>query len=282
MAPGTTALKGMPPLQDPYYAPFWAACDRLGLAVVIHAGYGHAQGEITAELERISRLAQTSSSADALNDLVNNAEQSFFARDVRSRQAMWQVMLGGVFDRHPNLKLMVTEVRADWVPATLARLDTWFEREVTPMKRKPTEYWQANCLAGASFIHRAEVDMRHQIGVAQLMFGRDYPHAEGTWPATSEWLRDAFRGVPLDDTRQILGENAIRALGLDRERLAGIAKRLAVASGGGEDDPSVDPRYLEIFQRRGGYLKPAEDVDVDEIDRSFSTDLAACNTTPSS
>jgi len=32
---------------------------------------------------------------------------------------MWQLMLGGVFDRHPNLKLMMTEVRADWIPATL-------------------------------------------------------------------------------------------------------------------------------------------------------------------
>ena len=52
---------------------------------------------------------------------------SDFFSHLGHRQAMWQMMLGGVFDRHPKLKLMLTEVRADWIPATLQYLDRVFE-----------------------------------------------------------------------------------------------------------------------------------------------------------
>jgi predicted TIM-barrel fold metal-dependent hydrolase len=273
MVPGHTADDAMPPLQDPYYEPFWAACDRLGLALAVHAGHGHAQGAMAAVYKRLNKLAASGGSEAALNDMVNNAEESFFARDVRPRQAMWQVMLSGAFDRYPHLRLMVTEVRADWVPGTLRRLDEWFDRGATPMKQRPTDYWAMNCRAGVSSIHRAEVEMRHQIGVGQMMFGRDYPHGEGTWPATIDWIRDAFRGVPIDEVRLILGENAISTLGLDRENLSVIARQIGPnLRPGDQDDSSLDPRLTAIFHRRGGYLKPAEQVDVDEIDRLFGHD----------
>src|SRR5262249_26041593 len=145
-----------------------------------------------------------------------------------SRQPMWQMMLGGVFDRHPDLKLMLTEIRLDWIPATLRYLDDVYDwlRDELPAKKKPSEYWATNCLAGASFIHRAEVEMRHDIGVETILFGRDYPHPESTWPHTKEWLRDAFAGVPEREIELMLGENAIRFLDLDRERLATIARRI--------------------------------------------------------
>ena len=273
MVPGHTADDVMPLLQDPYYEPFWAACDRLGLALAVHAGHGHTQGAMAAVYERLNKLAASGGAESALNDMVNNAEESFFARDIRPRQAMWQLMLSGAFDRYSNLKLMVTEVRADWVPATLRRLDEWFERGATPMKHRPTEYWVVNCRAGVSFIHRAEVEMRHLIGIGQMMFGRDYPHGEGTWPATIEWIRDAFQGVPIDEVRQILGENAISALGLDRVKLSAIAQRIGPDLRIRDQDESlVDPRLTAIFDRRGGYLKPAEHVDIDEIDRLFTKD----------
>ena len=141
------------------------------------------------------------------------------------RRPMWQLMLGGVFDRHPGLRFVPTEIRIDWIPATLRHLDRIYEehRRDLPAQRKPSEYWRSNCLAGASFIHKAEVEMRREIGVETISFGRDYPHPEGTWPHTREWLRDAFVGVPDDEVRLMLGENAIRVSQLgpgasDRDR----------------------------------------------------------------
>ena len=42
------------------------------------------------------------------------------------------------------------------------------------------------------------------------MFGREYPHAEGTWPKTLDHVKALFAGVPEPEVRQILGGNAVR------------------------------------------------------------------------
>ena len=68
-----------------------------------------------------------------------------------------------------------------------------------------------------------EVSMRHQIGIENLMWGDDYPHAEGTWPDTAWSIRNTFHNVPLDEARKILGENALTAYGLDRQALRSVA-----------------------------------------------------------
>ena len=145
---------------------------------------------------------------------------------------MWQLMFGGVFDRHPNLKLVMSEVRADWLPAVLAHLDARYDRyrDQLPARCRPSDYWRSHCLAGASFMHKAEVEMRHDIGVEQILFGRDYPHPEGTWPNTPDWLRDAFAGVPEDELRLMLGENAYRFFDLERAPLEAIAARIGYPS----------------------------------------------------
>src|SRR5262249_51240046 len=132
-----------------------------------------------------------------------------------------------------------------------------------------------NCLGVLSFMHKAEVDIRDEIGVESICFGRDYPHPEGTWPNTGEWLPDLFGGVAADEVRLMLGENAIRVLGLDRARLRTIAERVGPTveqiTGRG---PGLDPRLAEIFNARGGYLKPVEQVDHGAIDALLADDIA--------
>jgi hypothetical protein len=124
-------------------------------------------------------------------------------------------------------------------------------------------------------MHRAEVDMRHEIGIQTIAFGRDYPHPEGTWPNTRDWLRDAFAGVPEQEVRLLLGENAIRLLALDRDRLATIAGRIGptVADITGSTSP-VPPELIANFDIRGGYLKPAEgDARLAAVDKMIREDL---------
>ena len=52
-----------------------------------------------------------------------------------------------------------------------------------------------NCYAGASFFRPCESPLRHEIGVDHIMWGQDYPHSEGTYPYTTEALRNTFAGV---------------------------------------------------------------------------------------
>ena len=192
-------------------------------------------------------------------------------------------MFGGVFDRFPELRLAMTEVRADWVPATLTHLDALYDehRAELPARRPPSEYWSSNCLASLSFVHRAEVEMRHEIGIERAAFGTDYPHPEGTWPNTRTWIGDAFAGVPEPEARLLLGENAIRFFQLDRAHLVDVAHRIGpdVNEVIG-DRPDLDLALLENFDRRGGYLKPAEgDGRLAQLDCMLREDLVRAGVT---
>ena len=261
----------MPELVDDYWEPFWRACEERNIALVVHAGFGAAQGTVFKVIEDIYGAASKAARSTDVDEIMRHADAvpdecslffyNFTNRNVHSRRPLWQLMLGGAFDRYPGLRLMLTEIRLDWIPATLQFLDKIYDeqRADLPARRKPSEYWRSNCLAGASFMHKAEVEMRHEVGVDTILFGRDYPHFESTWPHTELWLQDAFYGVPDEEVRQMLGENAIRFFGLDRDRLSEIARRI------GPDirrinatSPQIRKELMENFDARGGYLKPPE------------------------
>ena len=143
--PGFLSHPALPPLFDGYWDPFWSVCADRGLGVFVHAGFGWMQGDVYPEVERIYTHWKSTGGSDGelmamLTTEIFNGE--FFA-DVKPRRPMWQLMLGGVFDRHPELKFVLTEVRADWIPALLRHLDAIFEerRAELPAARRPSEYW---------------------------------------------------------------------------------------------------------------------------------------------
>jgi predicted TIM-barrel fold metal-dependent hydrolase len=275
--PMGTARHDLPPLYDGFWDTYWSACEEYNFPLICHAGYGGEPCEFFSKVEDIKTKMEVEGRTDLLNEIINNAA-GFFSLDLRPRRAMWQMMLGGVFDRHPDLKLIMAEVRGDWMPATLAHLDVVFDRHRTDVRARkpPSEYWSTNGLTSLSFIHKAEVGMRHDIGMHQIAIGRDYPHAEGTWPNSRDWINDVFQGVPDEELKLMLGENAIRVLGLDRDRLAKIASRIGptIADITGRK-PELDPRMIENWDARGGYLRPVEVVDHAAIDALLERDLAA-------
>lgn len=284
--PGYFHRADVPPPHDRFWDPYWARLTDRRLPAVIHAGYGQKQCEFLNGVEALRENMEAEGRHDLLTEIINNADK-FFSKDMRPRRAMWNLMFGGVFDRHPDLRLIMTEVRGDWLPATLRHLDRVFEehRDGVDANRRPSEIWEQQCLVSLSFVHKAEVDMRHEVGVETVFFGRDYPHAEGTWPNTADWLRDAFAGVPEAELRLMLGENPIRVLGLDRAHLAAVAERIGPApadiAGSPGSAPEPDRRLVANWDARGGYLRPAERVDGDEIDGLLRQDLATVGSSPS-
>jgi predicted TIM-barrel fold metal-dependent hydrolase len=273
--PGFWDRPDLPVLCDPYFDPYWSRCADHGLAIVIHAGLGTTQRELVTTVDALREKMEAAGRNDLLAEIVNNTDRFF--RDLRPRRAMWRLMLGGVFDRHPKLKLLMTEVRGDWLPDTLQHLDAAFEeaRGNLPAERKPSEYWQENCLVVLSFVHKAEVAMRHEIGVETICFGRDYPHAEGTWPNTADWLSDAFADVPDDELRLILGENAVRVLDLERAKLAAVAEQVGPTVGEITGRRThVDPRLIANWDARSGYRKRREQFDPAAIDELLRVDIA--------
>ena len=161
------------------------------------------------------------------------AETSFF-----SRRALTHLLLGGVFERFPGLRFVLTEQGASWVPPTLAQLDgihaqmqtgrigelKYSPQEVLP--QRPSDYFARNCWVGASFPSPVEAASRHDIGVDRFMWGSDYPHHESTYPYTREGLRRSFAGTDAAELQRVLGGNAAAVYGFDLDALAPLAQRV--------------------------------------------------------
>ena len=286
-APGYVADPNRPPLFDRSYDPFWAACAELGLVLNVHAGAGTPQGpgfEIFKMLVDGEPLETDGANLKLMNEKMKNdkpgpsamdanTEGSPFALDMMPRQVLWRLMLGGVFDRFPSLRFVLTEVRADWLPATLAHLDEQFRMRAPHLELTPSEYFVRNCAVTPSTPHRTEIELREEIGIDQFMFGADIPHTEGTWPHTREFLRDGFAGVPEDEARKMLGENAIRFFNLDGSHLDDIASRIGPTADDVIGGVPVDERVVASLHARAGYLKPLEQVDTAPIDERLASDL---------
>jgi predicted TIM-barrel fold metal-dependent hydrolase len=200
----------LPPYNHPRWEPLWSACEDLGLPVNTHP--------LGAERELYGDLPGATA--------IFLSEVKWFAH-----RPLTLLMWSGVFERHPRLRFVLTEQMADWVPNTLEYFDDLYARPIFAQIRQglplaPSEYWRRQCFVGASFLSHREVEMRGAIGVDKIMWGSDYPHAEGTWPHTKQKLREAFRGVPGGEVERMLGRNAVEVYGFDAARLAPLAERI--------------------------------------------------------
>ncbi len=157
-----------------------------------------------------------------------------------SHRALWHLMFSGVFERHPDLQFVNTETGTAWIPETLARLDSFYDRmkhstygseavfggmAVAGMSLTPTEYWRRQCHVGASFLRPTEVDLCREIGIDNVMWGSDYPHIEGSHPYTREHLRLTFADQPEDEVIKILTTNVAKLYSFDLEALLPLAEQ---------------------------------------------------------
>ena len=97
--------------------------------------------------------------------MVLAAEHSFF-----SGRSLWQLILGGAFDRFPEPKIAFIETETWWIAPMIGLLDRreqvmddWTEFGLTlgqmkPYSRMPSEYWLSNCYAGISPFHPSQIE----------------------------------------------------------------------------------------------------------------------------
>lgn len=286
-----TAPYDLPALYDPWWDPMWAVCQELGMVVHIHAGFGNPQGGV---VEMVRNVFSRTSGDDVVEEGLLAIDESLLPRfdpnagpeaagansflselfeTFGERRPLWQLMWGGVFDRFPKLKVAFQEIHADWVPLTLDYLDRVFVDDPGPLTMTPSEYWRRNCACGTSLMRYGDVAARHEVGINKLMFGSDYPHFEGTWPNTHDWIRATLGDVPEDEARAILGENAIEFYGLDRELLEKTAKRVGPLYSELFNGQPVDPQLIRHFEFRAGINKPVS-FPVDKMDQAVAEDRA--------
>ena len=193
------------PYHDRHYDPVWALCEELHMPVVTHSG-----------------PAPRQEYGDHLGIYVS--EVTWWPA-----RPLWFMLWSGVFERFPGLRFGVAEAGCWWLPSMM-----WFwDRLALGQKGTeklganpfggltmlPSEYIDRNCFIGASNTKRRELAFRYEIGIDNIMWGNDFPHPEGTWPHTREWLRKTFHDIPIDETRRMVGLAAAEMFGFDVGKL---------------------------------------------------------------
>ena len=203
-----TSTGDHPFYHHPRYEPIWTVCEELDMPLQAHSGwspdYGDAPGATAMYISEVDMWAQRSFTA-----------------------LVWS----GAFERHPNLKLVLTETGTAWIIERLRVLEfkadlPIFNHFKKDLSLSPSEYFKRQCFIGASFLPVHEGKERHRIGVDKIMWGSDYPHLEGTWPNTADALKTTFLGYPEDEARAMLGHNALAVYDFDRALMETTAARV--------------------------------------------------------
>ena len=181
--------------------PFWAAAEELDLPVHIHVGVSGS----TRRTGTPQRAATGSAGAGMSLGMLGGAVGAFSG-------TMSEVILSGMLDRFPKLRLVAVEVGAGWIPNFLENLDDhyWRNRVWTNTKLEllPSEYFRRNWLA--TFIYEPfAVHVRSYIGMHNMMWATDYPHHRCDWPYSRKVIEEMFRDVPEDEKQIILCDNAV-------------------------------------------------------------------------
>jgi predicted TIM-barrel fold metal-dependent hydrolase len=225
----------------------WAACADLQLPV-----HRHATAPASHEGGEASRVGAQ----------VCGVYESYYF----GRRALFQLVLTGVFERHPDLQFVLTEVGGStWVLRELASMDGFVRgsqvdgtinamfgaEAVARLSKLPSEYFRDNCFI-SSLISSYEVAQRQAIGVDQLLWGADFPHHEGTVPYVREVLRATMHDVPEVEVRALTSGNAARVYDVDLAQLQALADEIGptvaeVATPLAPDEVPADPNARLLF-----------------------------------
>ena len=140
-------------------------------------------------------------------------------------RVVYALVFFGAFARHPDLRLVVTEVPGViWEQMNLKMDSIYYSpglRKDDPLPKAPSEYMASNVWLGNSFQSRFEAEAAMDISREdRFLWGSDYPHPEGTYtyaedpgayPMTRVALANTYHGLPVDKVRRIVGENALDA-----------------------------------------------------------------------
>lgn len=182
------------------YERVWSAAEHLHSAVGLHEGFG-----LTVPRAGVERCH-------------NFFQGHVVSHPVEHMLAALALITGGVFQRHPKLRLGFMESGAGWAPFWLNRMDEHHEklhRFYPEMEEKPSVTFRRQCFLG---IEPDDHLLPHLIDFGlgdALLFSSDFPHFDAAYPGSVAAL--AGRTDLADNTkRKALRDNALRFYGVKR------------------------------------------------------------------
>ena len=121
------------------------------------------------------------------------------------------LIFSGAPERYPNLKVVIGEAGLGWIPYVLQHMDLEWEDQFKDLdlKMKPSEYWYRQCYATYQ-TDPVGIRLLDLLGEDNVMWGSDYPHPDGIWPDSQEFLDRELSGVSAEARRKITRDNAMK------------------------------------------------------------------------
>jgi predicted TIM-barrel fold metal-dependent hydrolase len=135
-----------------------------------------------------------------------------------SNQAQFipNLIFSGVLDRYPRLRWVCAETGIGWVNYMLEACDHEWERRhlwTQGIVTRPSELFKRQIHVDFWY-ETAGIELRHVIGLDNIMWESDYPHSTSTYPESWQFVERTLKGVPQEERNQLLYGNAMRIYNL--------------------------------------------------------------------
>jgi len=203
----TVMMPGVPGEADydqPEWDPFWAEVAAMGIPVSFHI--------LTTSMGKI-----------------RGSKLNSFLMIMRGIQDIMSLLVfGGVFERHPGLKVVCVEADAGWVPHFMYRMDHGYKRHrhhIAPddvLAKLPSEYFAENIYVTFQDDWTAFAQADH-MNWRRLMWANDFPHSDSTWPWSQDLLNEHTVDLTDEQCQAILSTNVAELYNIDTATLPVLA-----------------------------------------------------------
>ena len=224
---GVAAVVPWRPYFLPYWEPLWSVVEEADLLLNFHIFTGNLA--FGADFAWVHHMPQ--SDFDIAKRACADNEQSFTDYGGLSSGVLGlasgmspitHLIGGGVLERHPKLRFIITEAESGWLAWLLHQMDFLADRFKgfgPTLSLKPSEFFRRQ--GAVTFTDDPEA-IRNvpETGSELLLWSNDYPHTEGTFPRSRPIIDSIVETLPQRDAENILFRNAARLYDFDLDYLA--------------------------------------------------------------
>ena len=193
---------GAPDLGDRAWDPFWETCTEHQLPVHFHIG---------ASVTAMTFYGKYPWDSHAMDTKLAICGSLLFIGNAR---VVTNLILSGMFDRHPDLKMVSVESGVGWVPFILETLDYEMSEnaptELAKLVKMPSEYFRSNLYATFWFENNRNKlpDLIDAVGEDSILFETDFPHPTCLYPNPLASVEAKMATLAPEVRKKIYGENA--------------------------------------------------------------------------
>jgi hypothetical protein len=111
---------------------------------------------------------------------------------IEMQQALIAMLIAGVFEFYPTLRVGFLEAQNSWVPGILTRIEwdypQYRDSHAPYLSLTPKEYFQRNCWAAVEGSEPEIAATASLIGADRMCISTDYPHFDSNFPNVSNNL----------------------------------------------------------------------------------------------